>query len=77
MMKLLKAFVEHPYVNLLVAMMLFSSGLIEGWDSLQEELTALDVKARHGVMLYGLFSALKSIPDIVLGLEKMSDRPSA
>ncbi len=74
MVKQLKTFVEHPFVNLVVAVILFGSGLIEGWDSLQEELTALDVKARHGVMLYGLFSALKSIPDIVLGLEKMYDR---
>jgi len=74
MMKVLKAFVEHPYVNLVVALMLFTSGLVEGWDSLQDELAAMDLKAHHGVMLYGLFSALKSVPDIVLGLEKMSNR---
>ncbi len=74
-MHYLKAFVEHPYVNLAVALLLFASGLVEGWDSLQDELAALDFKAHHGVMLYGLFSAMKSIPDIVLGLEKISDDP--
>jgi len=74
MMHYLKAFVEHPYVNLAVAMLLFASGLVEGWDSLQDEIASLNIKAHHGVMLYGLFSAMKSVPDIVLGLEKMSDR---
>jgi hypothetical protein len=77
MVTMVKNCVEHPLVNLVVAIILFSTGLVEGWDSLQEDLRALDLKAHHGVMGYGFFSMLKSIPDIVLGLEKMSEEKSA
>lgn len=71
MMNKLRIFVEHPFVNLIVALILFVTGLTEGWDSLQEDISNFDLKAHHGVMVYGFFSMLKSIPDIFLGLEKM------
>ncbi|MGH7232578.1 MAG: hypothetical protein ACREJU_14650 [Nitrospiraceae bacterium] len=70
----LKHIIEHPCVNLTVAMILFLSGLAEGWDSFQEDMRNFHLRAHHGVMVYGLFSMLKSIPDIFEGLEKMNQR---
>lgn len=76
-MEHLKQFVANPYVNLAVAMILFVTGLTEGWDSFQEDLAGLHVRAHHGVMVYGLFNMLKPIPDIFEGLEKMNHRSLA
>jgi hypothetical protein len=77
MTNLLRTFVQSPYVNLVVALILFSSGLVEGWDSLKEDIVALNLRVHHGVVLYGLFNTLKSLPDIVEGLAKMSTRTAA
>lgn len=77
MVAYLKRFVENPYVNLTVALMLFVTGLTEGWDSFQEDVAGLRIRAHHGVMLYGFFNMLKPLPDIFEGLEKMNRRSAA
>ena len=45
MMNAMKRFLDNPYVNLFVAATLLYSGLAEGWETLQDDLTRLDVKA--------------------------------
>ncbi|MGH7231207.1 MAG: hypothetical protein ACREJU_07595 [Nitrospiraceae bacterium] len=67
----LKQKVNNLYVNLTVAVILFVTGFADGWDSLQEDMRNFHLRAHHGVMVYGFFGMLKSIPDIFEGFEKM------
>ncbi|MGE3976999.1 MAG: hypothetical protein AB7F94_05365 [Nitrospira sp.] len=76
-MAILRRLVEQPYVNLAVAIILFVTGLTEGWDSFQEDMAGFHLRAHHGVMIYGFFNMLKSLPDIFEGLDKMNHRSLA
>lgn len=67
----MKRFLDNPYVNLFVAATLLYSGLAEGWETLQDDLTRLDVKAHHGIMLYGLYKMFRAIPDLFEGVERV------
>lgn len=71
MMNAMKRFLDNPYVNLFIAGTLLYSGLAEGWDTLQEDLTNLDAKAHHGIMLYGFYKMLRAIPDLFEGVERV------
>ena len=73
----LKRFVVNPYVNLIVALVLFGTGVAESWDSFKEDMAGFHVRTHHGVMLYGFFNMLKPLPDIFEGLEKMNQRSLA
>lgn len=73
----LKRFVTNPYVNLAVGLVLFVTGLAEGWGSFQADMAGFHVRTHHGVMIYGFFNMLKSLPDIFEGLDKMNHRSLA
>jgi uncharacterized membrane protein YiaA len=70
--KHLKKFVEHPYVNIIVGIVLFLSGLSEAWETLSEDIMNGNFGVHHGVIIFGLFHVLKCIPDMFEGLEDMT-----
>jgi hypothetical protein len=70
MTKKIKGFVENPYVNLLIGAIMFLSAISEIGDVLYEDISNLNVRVHHGIMIYGVFLALKSIPDLFEGLER-------
>ena len=72
MIKKIERFVENPYLNLLVGAMLFLSAVYEVGDTLYEDMLHLNVKVHHGIMIYSIFVAIKSIPDIFESLERVS-----
>jgi hypothetical protein len=72
MMKLLRKFVESPHINILIGLILLLSGLIEAWDTLFQDIMSGNFGARHGVIIFGLFQILKSVPDIFEGMEKLT-----
>ena len=69
MLEKLKLFVEHPYVNLGVGLILLITSLAEAWDSLADDLINLRLKAHHGVMVFAIFSILRVLPELHLGME--------
>ena len=71
-LKRLRTTLDHPYANLLVAVILIVTSLAEGWETLQDDLIHLDIAAHHGVLLFGVFSLLKVIPELVEALERAS-----
>ena len=78
MLKALLAFLDSPYTNLAIALILFYSGLSEAWDTLGEDMHHFRLRAHHGIMLFGLFHALKCLPDIFEGLERVrAKKPEA
>ena len=74
MLKKLRAMLEHPWMNFTVATILIGTGLSEGWDSMTDNLQNLTLKSHHGVIVFGFVNMLKSIPDILMGLEKAVER---
>ena len=72
MLKKIKDFVENPYVNLLIGAILFLSAISEVGDALYDDISNLNVRVHHGIMIYGVFMAIKSIPDLFESLERVS-----
>ena len=60
---------HNPYLNVVVGFLLLATGLAEAGETLFEDMANLDVGAHHGVMIFGLIHAFKSLPAIVLGIE--------
>lgn len=69
----LRKFISHPWVGLIVAMVMLLAGLSEGWETLQEDLMNTELRAHHGIIVYGFYAMLKAIPDVFEGLEGILD----
>ena len=67
----LRKFVSHPWVSFIVAVVLLCAGLSEGWETFQDDLMNANLRAHHGIILYGFFAMLKSLPDVFDGLERI------
>lgn len=63
----LRKFCESPYTKLAVGVVLLGSGTAEAYRSIEADLKAWSLGAHHGLMLFGLFNMLASIPDILEG----------
>ena len=74
MMNALRRFISHPWVGLVAALAMLLAGLSEGWDTIQEDLMNTEVKTHHGVIVYGFYAVLKSIPDVFDGLETLLEK---
>ena len=61
---MLKKITQSPYLNLLSGSVLVIAAGNEIWDSFGE----VGLAAHHGVALYGLIQILKSLPDIMEGI---------
>ena len=57
----LKAFIEHPVINLTIAIVLISTSLAEGWESFSSDLSDIHVGAHHGVLLFGIAMLVRGI----------------
>lgn len=66
--KKLRQFVENPYVNLVVALLLFYSGASEAWVQFKEA-EEVTIGAHHGIMLLSILHVLKTIPEFFEGLD--------
>lgn len=65
----LRQFIENPYTNLIVGLILFFTGLSDAWNTFHDDLSHFHIRVHHGIMIYGLFSVVKTIPDIVSSLQ--------
>ena len=64
----IRLFVEHPVTRLSVGLILFSSGFAEAYRSFAQDYEHLRIGVHHGVMLFGLFNMIASIPDLIEGV---------
>ena len=72
MLKRIERFVESPYVNLVIGAILFLSAVSEVGDVLCDDILRLNFRVHHGIMIYGVFMALQSIPNLFESLERVS-----
>jgi len=68
----LRYFTEHPATRLIVGLILFSSGSFEAYQNLSD-LSNFQLAAHHGVMIFGIFNMLASIPDMLEGLSSSAE----
>lgn len=67
MIETLKKITENPWLNLIAGAILLGTAGYEVWESLAEHT----IGAHHGVALFGLLQLLRSIPEVMHGLEKI------
>lgn len=61
----LRAITNNPAINLLVGVILVSTGVIEAMSSIE----ALSVGVHHGAIVLGILHSLKYLPDFIEGFE--------
>ena len=67
--KVLRKLVSNPLLDLSVGLILFLSGILEVWETLPQDIHDVNVRAAHGVIIFGFVMALKAFTDIFAGLE--------
>jgi len=65
-----KRFVRHPLTQLIVAIILIVTSLIEASETFVQDFYNARLRAAHGLMLVGIVQVLAAIPDLVEGLER-------
>lgn len=65
----MKFVTEHPALNLAAGLILLGFSLWEIVGTLVSDLATLKFGAHHGVALFGALQILKSIPDLLAGME--------
>ena len=70
----LKAFIEHPVINLTIAIVLISTSLAEGWESFSSDLSDIHVGAHHGVLLFGIAMLVRGIVEALESLIRANAR---
>ena len=69
------AFVDHPATNLIVAAILIATSVAEAGESILEPLVAGEIGAHHGMLVFGLTQFLRTLPEVIEGLERLFHRP--
>ena len=67
MLKKLHHWVDNPMARLLVGLILFTTSLADLLKDLDEGF-----RAEHGVVVYGFFMILRTLPELQHGLENIS-----
>lgn len=70
-METLRKFVESPYLNMIVGLIVLFSGLSEAWGTLYKDIFGGNFGAHHGVVVFGFFQILKSLPHILDGIKQL------
>ena len=68
-LEFLRRTTTSPLLNITVGIIFFGTGLYEIGLSFEELIEIDDIGAHHGAVLFGLFHALKYLPDLFEGLE--------
>jgi len=71
--RILKKLVHNPWIDFSVGGILLVTGLWETWQTLPQDLASSNLKASHGIIIFGLVTALKAIAEVFAGLEFMDE----
>ena len=59
---------QSPYINLTCGMVLLFTAGYETWDRFSE----YTVSSHHGILVFSIIQILKTLPEIVLGLQEIT-----
>ena len=68
---------SHPWMNTAVAVMLILTVFLETDEALIDPLLEGQADTRHGLFLLAIGQLMKSIPELVEGVEKLQHGPEA
>jgi len=66
-------FLEHPMVEIAIAVILIASSLAEGWETFSKDLSEFDVGAHHGVLIFGFAMLLRAIVDALDATKRLEN----
>jgi hypothetical protein len=66
----IKRFVEHPLTKLGIGLILITSGVVETYDTIAEDIQTGRLRLGHGVILLGFVNALAALPELIEGIER-------
>ena len=69
-MQALRRIVGHPLTQLGVALVLVVTSLIEVSQTFVADFSSGRVRATHGLLIVGLWQILRTLPDLIEGLER-------
>jgi len=73
-MEAFKNFINSPYLDMLVGVIILISGLLEAYDTLYKDIFTTNFGAHHGMIVLGCFQILKALPSILAGLKKLTEQ---
>ena len=71
--RILRKLVHNPWIDFTVGGILLTSGLWETWETLPQDLANSNFSSSHGVIVFGIITALKAIAEMFGGLEFMDE----
>ena len=82
MLKRVHRWVHHPSVNLAVGAMMVACAVAEIVGETISHLLGFELEAEHGLLVLGVESTVKALPELAEGVKKIerpgsSERPSA
>ena len=69
-MERIRRFLDSPYTNIAIALVLVISSLGEGVETFVGELSEFDLGVHHGVLLFGLAMLLRGLVETREALDK-------
>ncbi|MCG8455422.1 MAG: hypothetical protein MI919_04005 [Holophagales bacterium] len=63
-MQMLRRILAHPLVDFVVSLLLIGASLAEGWETLLRDLQEFKAGVHHGVLLFGLVTFLRTLPEV-------------
>ncbi|CAB5089738.1 hypothetical protein D3OALGA1CA_5799 [Olavius algarvensis associated proteobacterium Delta 3] len=70
-MRIIRLILDHPLTDLFVSVVLIVTALSEDWHTLYTDLVHFDAGVHHGVLVLGVVSLLKTIPDLLDAAERI------
>jgi len=72
-MRSLARFLENPWTNIGVALILIATSSLELWEDFAHEGPD-GLGAHHGILVFGVVSLLKALPDALEGVHRLMPR---
>lgn len=64
----LSKIVHNPYLNMVAGSVIATVGLIEAYETLYEDITSLNARVPHALLLLGLLKALEGLSSFFTGI---------
>jgi hypothetical protein len=72
-MQYIRRLLKHPVTDVFVALILIATSLTQGWGTIISDLVHFRPGVHHGVLLFGLVTLVGTLPDLIDGLDRMSE----
>ena len=69
-MRALKYALDHPLMDVAIALILIVTSLAEGWGTLRHDLVTLDAGVHHGVLIFGFVNLMRVLPNLLEAAER-------